>query len=443
MTRLNTRKPDRDAARPLKLSYLLTNYARNRIAHSWIGDDRPVVSTVAAEGIRGMPITAETTPSVLDMRGEIRRHPTESDREEAFLPSPCAQNHAANLAILPDGTLACVWFGGTMEGMRDISVWMSRLAPGADRWSNAERLSDDPDRSEQNPILFVAPDGVVWLFHTAQPGGRQDLAFIRVRRSTDGGASFGPAEQLGDFTGIFVRQPPVVTRDGTWLLPGFRCVGRPGQAWRGDEDTALVLVSEDQGTSWRVIDIPDSLGAVHMNILPGPGGEMVALYRDRYAEHVRRSVSRDGGQSWSPPAPTDQPNNNSSIQATRLADGRIAMVYNFSSRATSQARRESLYDELGEDTGAPADQDRPGPRAIWGVPRAPLTLGFSSDGGETFPERRDLELGDGYCLSNNSVEGLNREFSYPAILALPDGTIAIAFTYHRRAIKFIRLTGAA
>jgi hypothetical protein len=30
---------------------------------------------------------------------------------------------------------------------------------------------------------------------------------------------------------------------------------------------------------------------------------------------------------------------------------------------------------------------------------------------------RDLETGDGFCLTNNSKDGLNREFSYPSILA--------------------------
>ena len=77
-------------------------------------------------------------------------------RQEAMLPSPCIQNHAANLCRLPDGALACVWFGGTMEGMGDISVWMSRLEPGAEGWSAAERLTDAPDRSEQNPVLFLS-----------------------------------------------------------------------------------------------------------------------------------------------------------------------------------------------------------------------------------------------------------------------------------------------
>jgi predicted neuraminidase len=85
------------------------------------------------------------------MDGVLRPHETEPDRIDAFLPSPCVQNHAANLAFLGDGLLACVWFGGTMEGMGDISVWMSRLPAGAGRWGQATRLTDDPERSEQNP----------------------------------------------------------------------------------------------------------------------------------------------------------------------------------------------------------------------------------------------------------------------------------------------------
>ncbi len=48
-----------------------------------------------------------------------------------MLPSSCPQNHAANLLPLPDGSLLCVWFGGTQEGIADISVWGSRLAPGS------------------------------------------------------------------------------------------------------------------------------------------------------------------------------------------------------------------------------------------------------------------------------------------------------------------------
>ena len=46
--------------------------------------------------------------------------------------SPVVHNHAAFLQWLPDGTLACAWFGGTLEGRSDIFIHLATLAPGAD-----------------------------------------------------------------------------------------------------------------------------------------------------------------------------------------------------------------------------------------------------------------------------------------------------------------------
>src|ERR1700733_14320516 len=95
--------------------------------------------------------------------GTVRPAETDPVRLEAYLPSPCVQNHAANIMPLHGGDLACVWFGGPPEGIPDISIYFSRLSAKSDRWSEAVRLSDDPTRSEQNPILFPAPDGRLWL----------------------------------------------------------------------------------------------------------------------------------------------------------------------------------------------------------------------------------------------------------------------------------------
>ena len=66
------------------------------------------------------------------MDGQLR---PDAGGKQAYLPSPMVQNHAAFLAFLPGGDLACAWFGGTMEGRGDISIWMARLAPGATTWS--------------------------------------------------------------------------------------------------------------------------------------------------------------------------------------------------------------------------------------------------------------------------------------------------------------------
>lgn len=373
------------------------------------------------------------------MTGEIRRNSAESGRFDAYLPSPCVQNHAANLAFLPDGTLTCVWFGGTMEGMGDISVYMSRLAPGSDRWSEPEKMSDDPEKSEQNPLIFRAPDGRIWLLFTSQTSGNQDGAVVKRRISDDGGKSFGPTDILCDSPGTFVRQPLIVNGAGDWLLPVFRCISEPGRRWTGNVDTAGVLVSRDNGVSFALQDVPDSLGAVHMNIVPLGGADMVAFYRNRFATQILTSRSGDDGHSWSAPQSLDLPNNNSSIQAVGLKNGTIAMVYNHANASMSQARRHSLYDEIEGDEAAAAPQLPSSGGAVWGVPRAPLSLAVSRDGGETFPIRVDLDTGDGHCLSNNSKDSLNREFSYPSIVEGPDGALHIAYTYFRRAIKYVRL----
>ena len=151
------------------------------------------------------------------------------------------------------------------------------------------KLSDDPTRSEQNPVLFLAPDGRLWLLWTAQINGRQDTSIVRCRVSDDGGGSWGPIDSLIGTPGTFIRQPVIVADDGMWLLPVFLCRTEPGIAWVGDDDISAVEISRDQGRSWTRVEVPSSLGAVHMNIVPLGGSEMVAVYRSRWADHVRLS----------------------------------------------------------------------------------------------------------------------------------------------------------
>jgi len=391
-------------------------------------------------------------PTAIEPAGLAARcgilHPREGDagRTEAYLPSPCVQNHAANLAVLGNGDLACVWFGGTQEGIPDISVYFSRLAKGSDRWSEPRKLSDDPGRSEQNPVLFNTPKGELWLIWTAQISGNQDTSLIRKRVSRDNGESWGPIETLFEAPeghGLFVRQPPVVLDDGAWAVPVFHCVSVPGRKWVGDRDVSAVRISTDEGRTWSEHVVPGSLGCVHMNLLKTTDG-LVAFYRSRWADFIHASRSTDG-RHWSEPEATELPNNNSSIQATVLADGRIALVFNASSRLDATERRTGLYDDIEDESepavatapaAAPAAPER---TAFWGAPRAPMTLAISADSGRAWPVRRNLEEGDGYCMTNNSKDGLNREFSYPSITQTPDGDLQIAFTYWRRAIKHVRV----
>jgi predicted neuraminidase len=363
---------------------------------------------------------------------------------EALLPSPCVQNHAANIMPLANGDLACVWFGGTQEGMADISIYFSRLAAGTARWSWPRKLSDDPKRSEQNPILFPAPDGSLWLIWTAQISGNQDTAFVRRRISLDNGHTWGPIETLfprqGD-SGIFIRQPFVVLDNGDWLLPVYYCRTAPGRKWVGDNDVSAVKISSDNGRTWHEVAVPRSVGCIHMNIEQLDDGTLLALFRSRWADHIYESRSHDRGRSWSAPAPTSLPNNNSSIQFTRLGNGHLALVFNDTNASAATERRTSLYDEIEDETPAPAQPQTPseGRTAFWGTPRAPMTLAISKDGGRSW-SKRDIEVGDGYCMTNNSRDRSNRELSYPSIKQSGDGAIHVAYTHFRQAIKYVRVT---
>lgn len=358
---------------------------------------------------------------------------------EAYLPSPMVQNHAAFIERFDDGTLVCLWFGGTLEGKSDISIYASTLAPGAASWSEVTRLSDDPDRSEQNPVLTRNAAGQWLLVHTAQPSGNQDECLLRARdiSFSKGQLSGGKPRLLDLPLGTFVRGRFVRRPDGAWMMPVFRCISRPGQRWNGSHDTAGVAVSTDDGQTWTLSEVPGSIGSVHMTIVPLDGNRFAAFYRRRQSDFVHRSESLDGGVTWSAPEPTDVPNNNSSINVVRLNDGRLAMLCNPTSSATSSDRRVSLYDEIEEGDDRPDASGGCSP--IWGVPRAPMTLCVSTDGGKTWPLRRVVDDSPGTCLSNNSIDGRNKELSYPYLLEDPAGDIHLAYTYFRRAIKYVRL----
>lgn len=373
------------------------------------------------------------------------------NRVEAYLPSFCIQNHASNIMPLYNGDLLCIWFSGTQEGISDISIYMSRLKEGEDEWSIPEKVSDDPTSSEQNPILFSTPEGKLWLIYTAQKSGNQDTAIVRHRISLDNGVTWGPIETLFNTPGTFVRQPIVVLDNSEWLIPIFYCNTPVGKKWTGEYDVSAVKISADEGKTWSEYEVPNSLGCVHMNVEKLLDGTLLALFRSRWADNIYTSSSKDNGRTWSEPIPTELPNNNSSIQFTKLNNGHLALVYNHMNAEKCTERRTSLYDDIEENDEENIDnmvadvgnttvkqENTNGKRtAFWGASRAPLTIAISEDGGKTWPCMRNLEVGDGFCMTNNSKEKLNREYSYPSIKQTLDGRIHITYTYFRQSIKYV------
>ena len=119
---------------------------------------------------------------------------------EALLPTggfPTA--HAPAMVELPNGDLLACWFAGTYEGSADIHIVSSALRNGDTKWSAVTDLSRDPKKSEQNPSLFLGPDGAVWAMYTAQDdreSGKDSLrrkcAARRALTAEEAGASMRP-----------------------------------------------------------------------------------------------------------------------------------------------------------------------------------------------------------------------------------------------------------
>lgn len=358
---------------------------------------------------------------------------------ECFIPVVTPQCHASNLLVLDNGDLLCAWFGGTQEGKPDISIYLSRKLANSQEWNKAARVTFDITRSEQNPVLFQTPTGDVWLLYTSQNLGDQDSAVVKKQVSMDRGSTWNQPEVIFNDPGTFIRQPVVVLDNGDWVLPTFRCRSEPGVRWVGNDDISAVRVSSDQGKTWTEREVPRSFGCVHMQIRRLKSGVYMALFRSRWADQIYKSFSADG-VAWSEPVPTSLPNPNAGICFDVLPSGKVLVVYNHSSKLDAQGRREGLYDDIAaaDDVRKNQSSKHDGKEAFWGAPRAPLCIALSGDEGESW-RTSILEEGDGFCMTNNSEEKLNRELSYPSIAQSNDGAVHIAYTFWRQSIKYIQI----
>jgi len=345
--------------------------------------------------------------------------PRPGGRAEAYVPTPYSFNHAAALLELENGDILLAWFAGnTEEGRPDISIVLSRLNAGTDRWTDPVQVSRDDEKSEQNPLLFQAPNGNVMLLHTAQtaasiskqeferlnPGKvftRQETAEVRCLVSEDNGHTWGPSRTLFGKPGSFCRAPISILENGDWIFPMWYSLS-DGVTNYGS-DYSVVQISGDQGETWTEHPIPGSRGRVHASIVELGGGRLTALFRSRAADNIYSSQSFDYGRTWGIPVRTELPNNNGSIRAIRLASGRIALAYN--------------HQRTNDDPDL----------TVWPKARAPVTLALSEDGGLTWPYARNLDLGDGFIGDANAE--LNRRYHYPWIIQTKDGLIHLAYTY--------------
>ncbi|MEV0387077.1 sialidase family protein [Nonomuraea sp. NPDC050643] len=326
------------------------------------------------------------------------------------------QCHASTLAVV-DGVPVVAWFAGTREGTPDNRIRVARDG-------HLRTLDTGRDVAHWNPVLAPGPDGALWLFCKA--GERISAWITLVTRSHDGGRTWEPVRELvpGDGSGGRgpVRNPPLLDPGtGRWLAPGS--TERWGEPPRWDP---FVDVSADGGRTWTRSPIPvdhDALtGAGHIQPALWQGADgLVALMRSTEGR-AYRSVSADGGLTWTPAGPTGLPNNNSGLAALALPSGRVACVHNPSGE--SWGSRCPLVVSLSDDDGMTW---RPGPTVDDGV--TPVDPAVPQGP----PAAAGFAPGDAGVITTGAAE-----YSYPSAVLTSDDLL-ITYTWQRRGIVLARL----
>lgn len=336
-----------------------------------------------------------------------------------FQPRDGYSVHASSVVELPGGNLLAVWFGGSYEGAKNVGIWGSEHT--AKGWTSPKLLVKPAGAACWNPVVFYSHDGRLWLAYKYGPNPQHWLG-ARIYSDDNGKTWSKPDHLSGGLTGP-IRAKPLILKDGT-ILAGTST--ETPERWR-----AFVDRSTDNGKSWQRIgpidlmpdaDIPDAgakaaaaeggeqlsvkLSGTHTSLYPPTkttigiiqpslidlGGGHIRMYARCHCRSARitTAISDDNGLHWGPVHLTDLPNPNSGIDAVRLSDGRVVMVYN-----PSYNRRNVL------------------------------ALAVSSDG-EHFTRFKTLDKGEG-------------QYSYPAMVQAKNGDLLITYTSRRQSIGFVRI----
>ncbi|MCL4692911.1 MAG: exo-alpha-sialidase [Candidatus Hydrogenedentes bacterium] len=297
-----------------------------------------------------------------------------------------AVHHCSTVAEAPNGDILCLWYAGSYESADDQALYLSRQTPGDRNWTAPERILWNPAQPPGNAVIFRGPDDRMWIVWGRMEGTRPvrrgagwGQCRLMARTSDDNGHTWSEDMEVPDSFGWLPRNVPLTLDNGTLALP------ISGEA--EDRYGSFLLYLQEDGKSWK----PGGFirgGGGQPTVIQRDNGDLLCLMRDQ--PRIPMSISTDRGFTWSDPVKTELKNPDSGIAMTKLASGRVLVVFN--------------------DT----DQSD----------RTPLSLIQSYDDGETWKDIRVLEQDWG-------------EFSYPSIIQASDGTVHVTYTYRRYSIKHV------
>jgi predicted neuraminidase len=300
--------------------------------------------------------------------------------------------HPASIAELANGDLFLAYYGGEGEYAVDTGVFGARLKKGAKRWTQPSRIAHDPFRSLGNPVVWQAPDGKVWLFYVVRWGDTWSTSRIQAKVSTDGAQTWSDSFVVSETEGMMVRSKPIVLSTGEYLLPVYHETGNDPEKV-GADSTSRFLRWDPRRREWVESGrIRSAKGNIQPTIAEIEPGHVIAYcrrcggYEPVTDGYIVTAESRDGGRTWTEGTDSALPNPNAAIDLLKLRNGHLLLIFN---------------DSMNE--------------------RTPLTAALSTDGGKTWPYRRNVAEGPG-------------DYAYPFAIEGSDGKVHLVFTSEERTV---------
>lgn len=291
------------------------------------------------------------------------------------------------LRILPDGDWIAVFMtGGQTEPAPENHVVLCRSRDQGLTWGPPEDVLRLPDRASTMTEVLVHGDAVT--VHVQIHRGAFDDWRNATITSRDGGRTWGAPAEFAALPRRAMIRNTLRSSWGTWYMPfqHYLPQGDPAASvlrdGSFDRPDIGVLISDDQGASWRTSATVAGHGWAEGTLTELRDGTLVMLVRHDGSGCLWRTDSRDRGATWSAPARTAIPNPGSKARLWHLRDGRHVLVHN-PNPATSH----------------------PNSKPYASLNRSPLSLWISDDDLASWSYRRDLT-------------------AFPGMLAYPDGVIS-------------------
>ena len=300
--------------------------------------------------------------------------------------------HPSCLTQLDNGDLYLAYYGGQGEYADSTVVYGSRQTRGQELWSHPQVVASNPMRSLGNPVIWQAPDGLVWLFYVTRFGETWSTSRIKAKISRDGAKSWSDSFLVSLQEGTMVRGHPIVLSNGDYLLPIYHETGHDTEE-TGADTTSRFLRKSPDSVEWKESGIIRSdRGNLQPAVVQVDEAHLIAYcrragdYKPSTDGWMVRAESWDEGFTWTRGVNCQFPNPNAAVDVKRLRNGHLLLVFN---------------DSMSH--------------------RTPLTVAISTDNGRTFPHRRNLAEGPG-------------SFSYPTAIQTRDGKIHVTFTSDARTV---------